>query len=469
MCGIAGLFGNGNRAAMRSRVERALEAIAHRGPDARGVVDVAPGVVGHVRLAIVDLDARSDQPMRRGATVLSYNGEAWNHAVVRAELEALGRAFTTPGDTEVVAAALDEWGEGALPRLEGMWAVLWVGADGIPRVARDRFGEVPLHVAMTADGLIAVASEVRALRALGCVGEWRWIGPGEVADLSTGKTRRWYKPAAGELDVERPEASAMLLAALRAGALERSMSDVPVATLLSGGLDSSIVAACLAEVVSDLIAYTAVLDPKAPDLKHARAVAAHLEIPLIEVHVDRPTADDLARCVAAIEMPHKAQVEIAWPCLALAERASADGRKVVYSGEGSDELWASYGFAHHGLKKASWRAYREDLFMGQHRKNFARCNKVFMRSGVECRLPFLSTPVVELALSLPEAVVRDGKDARRSKMVLSDAARGLIPDSVIARAKTPFQTGIGMDKMDPVGDPRRFYSLEHARVSGPGD
>lgn len=464
MCGIVGAFGD---VAAERKVEDALAAIAHRGPDAMAVKDTAGGRLGHVRLAIVDLDRRSDQPMTRGATTLAFNGELWNHRSVRAQLEALGRRFTTSGDTEVLAHALDAWGEEALARFEGMFACAWVGKDGTVRAARDRFGEVPLHVARTAGGGVAVSSEVRALRALGCRGEWHWVGPGEVWNLSRLTRRTWYVPPVEEFAGDRQDAAHRLLSALRAAAKERAMSDVPVATLLSGGLDSSIVAACLADVVPDLVAYTAVLDPHAPDLKHARAVASFLGVRLIEVSVASPTADDLARCVATIEMPHKAQVEIAWPCLALALAARANGHKVVYSGEGSDELWASYGFAYHGLKTATWRSYRERLFMEQHRKNFARCNKAFMRHGVECRLPFLSRPVVELALSLPERVVRDGKDARRAKMVLADAARGLVPDAVLTRAKTPFQAGIGLNKVAAVADPLRFYRLEHAREAGP--
>lgn len=463
MCGLVGVFGPGSS---QERVERALDAISHRGPDARATVETHTGWVGHVRLAIVDPDPRSDQPMKRGTTLLAFNGEVWNHATIRDELVKVGRRFSTSSDTEVVAAALDEWGDSALTRFEGMFVILWVGVDGAPRVARDRFGEIPVHVAYLPGGGVVVASEVRALRAAGCRGEWVWVGPGEVWNLATMARRRWYAPPAGELDIDRPEAAHRLLEALSGAASERAMSDVPVATLLSGGLDSSIIAACLAKVIPNLVAYTAVLNPKAPDVKHARAAASYIGIRLIEVSVAPPTADDLARSVGVIEMPHKAQVEIAWPCMALAEAARANGHKVVYSGEGSDELWASYGFAHHGLKTASWRDYREGLFIGQHRKNFARCNKVFMKSGIECRLPFLSRPVVELALALSEPVVRDGRDARRSKMVLTEAARGLVPDSILGRSKTAFQVGIGLDRLSPVADPARFYKLEHERASG---
>src|SRR5690606_20503727 len=104
--------------------------------------------------------------------------------------------------------------------------------------------------------------------------------------------------------------------------------------------------------------------------------------------------------IQTIEQPFKAQIEIGWACLHLARQIAADGYRVTYSGEGSDELWASYGFAYHGIQQHGWYDYRRDLFLDQARKNFVRCNKIFMAASVECRLPFLSTPLVEYALSL---------------------------------------------------------------------
>src|SRR5262249_19710798 len=142
MCGLAGGFvGEGV-------VRCGLAALRHRGPDATGVAALDRLTLGHVRLAILDLDPRSDQPFRYGRVTLSYNGELWNFAPVRAELQARGGRFATAGDTEVVAAALDRWGPEALPRLQGMFALAWTTDGEILHLARDRFGEVPLHVAV---------------------------------------------------------------------------------------------------------------------------------------------------------------------------------------------------------------------------------------------------------------------------------------------------------------------------------
>jgi asparagine synthase (glutamine-hydrolysing) len=182
------------------------------------------------------------------------------------------------------------------------------------------------------------------------------------------------------------------------------------------------------------------------------------------VPVPAPSADDLASVVRTIEMPSKAQVEIGWPCLVLAEAMRADGFKVTYSGEGSDELWASYGFCYHALQRRDWHQYRKALFGSQARKNFPRANNVFMRCSVECRLPFLHTPLVELALSLPEHVVREGRS--RPKAVLQDAVADLLPTGVVRRPKLAFQDGLGLKTAiaQTIASPERFYHAEHHRV-----
>jgi asparagine synthase (glutamine-hydrolysing) len=456
MCGIVGGVGD--------PVEAAVRALDHRGPDASGVVRHGKFWLGHTRLAILDLDERSNQPFLRGDLALVYNGELWNYEALRDELrEQHGQVFTTTGDTEVVAAALETWGASALRRMEGMFALAWTDGERL-WLARDRFGEIPLHHDLLGVGF---ASEMRGLHAMDVRSDVGWVAPGWVFafDEDGLRSRRcWYdvpiKPAAIGLE----EASSRLRDMIALGARERAISDVPVCALLSGGIDSTAVLYHLREHRPELVAYIAVHDPKSSDLRAAREAADHLDVELREVQVPAPTAEDLAGVVRRIELPHKAQVEIGWACLHLAKRIRADGFRVTYSGEGSDELWASYGFSYHGVKKEGWHPYRKGIFVGQHRKNFARCNKVFMAHGVECRLPFLHTPLVELALSLPETAVRR---KGRPKAVLCEAYRGLVPDRVVDRAKVAFQDGAGLKAAAAaaVSNPKKFYMAEFNQLS----
>lgn len=427
MCGIAG-----TRSA--ADVERLLAAIAHRGPDGHAVARSGPWHLAHARLAIIDPTPASDQPFRgtRG-TLLAYNGECWNYKELREELRAAGVAFRTSGDTEVVSAALERWGVEALKRMEWMGALAWSDGGNTLLLARDRFGEVPLYE----DGQ-TFASERKALP-----GGSRPVPPGHALELPGGASTCWYGVSPCPLPEKLPGAPARVQELVLAGCRERAVSDVPVCALLSGGLDSSAICLGLKPLVKNLVAYAAVHDPKSADLKRAREVAAFLGIELREVPVRAPTDADLREVVRIVETPSKAQAEIGWACLALAERMRADGFKVTFSGEGSDELWASYGFAFHALKTEDWHAYRKRLVLAQAEKNFARCNKVFLSRGVECRLPFLHRPLVELALDLPRAVVQA---KGRPKAILQEAFRGLLPDSVVNRQKVAFQDGLGIKR-----------------------
>lgn len=450
MCGIVGGLGEPSQAA--------LNALEHRGPDHQAIVRESELWFGHARLSIVDVSSSSNQPFRCGNLTLTYNGELWNYVALRNELISFGHGFRTSGDTEVFAVALEQWGEDALPRMQGMFAAAWTSGDGVLHLARDRHGEVPLHAFVGRP--FTFASELKAFKAMGLDPRgYEWVEPGHVWCVAPDgiRKRRWYRDPEHGFEGDRAQAEASVLAGVELGAVERTISDVPVCTLLSGGVDSAAVAAHLVKKIPNLVAYVAVMDRKSPDLRAAHEVAEHLGIELHEVSVPAPSSDDLARVVKIIEQPHKAQVEIGWACLQLAERMRSDGFKVTFSGEGSDELWASYGFAYHGIKQKGWGAFRRELFHDQHRKNFARCNKVFMSAGIECRLPFLSTGLVETALSLPQDIVQRGKS--RPKAVLQDSHAGLLPKRIVERQKLAFQDGLGLkdECRKAAADPRAFY------------
>lgn len=462
MCGIAGCSGS-----QRPLVEQLLYRIAHRGPDDRGITEEAGFTLGHVRLSIIDPTSASHQPFRRGDVVVTFNGELWNYRELRAEMEALGDTFTTAGDTEVLAALLDRWGPDGLSRVEGMFAIAW-GQDGHVWLARDRYGEVPLHYARTPHGL-TWASELKALVGYGTTYD---VQPGQLIKLTAHdgwaemEPSTWYTVPEETIDPDPAVAAATVRQLLSDGTRLRGLAaDVPACTLLSGGIDSAAVAAELREVIPDLVAYTAVMDPRSRDLRCARLTADALGLQLVEVKVEPPTADDLARVVMEIEQPHKAQVEIGWACLALGDAMRSDGFKVTYSGEGSDELWASYGMSYHGIKAKGWHGFRRQLVEDQARKNFARCNKVFMARSVEVRLPFLHRPLVEYALSLSQAAVTEPS---RPKAVLQHAYDAALPTSVVWRPKVAFQDGMKLKDAcaAAVADPARFYRAEYVAHYG---
>ncbi|MDP9843277.1 asparagine synthetase B family protein [Streptosporangium lutulentum] len=465
MCGVAAILGKANLALAAAR-------LSHRGPDAAAVVTVAGVTLAHTRLAIQDPGGRSDQPFRDGPVTIAYNGEIYNSADLRLAVERAdpGREWKTTGDTEVLAAALNVLGpDTALPMVNGMFAVAWADErrPGVLHVARDRHGEIPFHLHLAQP--VAVASELKAFTAMG-----RPVTENSVADVPAGcwaaisrkgiAWTRYHKQGCAPAASTLAKASAALKSSLARAVRRRLISDVPVCSLLSGGIDSAAITYELVQHRPGLVAYTARLDPKSRDLRCARETAEQLGIELVEVDIPVPTASDLARVVSVIEMPYKAQVEIGWACLRLADAMRGDGFKVTYSGEGSDELWASYGFAYHALQTTDWHVYRRDLMATQARKNFPRVNKTFMASSVEGRLPFCDPDLVDLALSLPRHAVADGK--AHPKAVLQHAYAGLLPDSVVRRPKVAFQDGLGLKTAitQVLHDPGRFYRAEYRRV-----
>jgi asparagine synthase (glutamine-hydrolysing) len=374
MCGIAGVNGPASRAAAQA-VERALEALRHRGPDDAGSVVVTAGdssateaVLGNRRLAILELSPAGHQPMQDEVTGnwVVFNGELYNHLEVREQLADRTR-FRGRSDTETLLRAYREWGESCLPRLRGMFAfALWDARDASLWCARDRLGIKPFYYALR-DGLFAFASEARALLAAGLAapdvdarglaGYVRWGSVPEpltlvagIASLPAGHTlraragrvlslRRYWSLAPGARD-ERP-AAAQVADELRRAVREHLLSDVPVASFLSGGVDSTVVTALAAAASPRPIETFTVCFPdrELDESDPARAAAERHATRHREVRLsDADVVALVPRCVPALDMPSADAVNT-W----LVSRAVASaGIKVVLSGLGGDELFGGY-------------------------------------------------------------------------------------------------------------------------------
>lgn len=459
MCGIVGGF--------NIDIRPGLALLHHRGPDAQGLITRGSLSLGHTRLAIIDLHPRANQPLVYNQITLAFNGAVWNYKELREQLEQEGFTFNTESDTEVFAALLSRDGVDALSKLEGMFAAAWVdSAEEVVYLARDRFGEIPLHLSLGIE--ILFASEIKALLELDASPETiRSVPPGHYAVLTEQACHfhRYYDIPVNPLEISPQDAATQLYRHLDQAVIERLNSDVPICTLLSGGIDSACITYFLSQHIDDLVAYTAVHDLQSEDLKAARVVAEALNIELREVSIPAPTAEQISRVIWHIEMSYKSQIEIGWPCLVLAEQIQKDGFRVIFSGDGSDELWASYYFAQKALETEDWYRYRKELFLLQERKNFARANKIFMAHGIECRLPFLNTALVEFALSLPRHVVQQ---EGQWKAIIQHAFEGKLPESITSRPKMAFQNGLKIKQAIAahIDRPRKFYHDEHKRFFG---
>jgi len=375
MCGILGWFGR-HEAADAGRFGAALDLLAHRGPDDRGVF-AAPGVLlGHRRLSILDLSPAGHQPMVEPASgaVIVFNGEIYNHVELRAELEGLGHQFFGHSDTEVLLHALIEWGDRALPRLNGMWAfAFWQPSKQHLLLARDRFGVKPLYFRNGHDGL-ALASEPKALLALFpqhravsetalldflgnnllyARGDSFYLGihvmpPAHCAtyEAGTGKlrlSRYWDYPANTDEALSAEDARAQFDALFTDAVRVRLRSDVPVGLTLSGGLDSTgVLAAASRHAAKPLVCYTSVYgEGESGELPWAKLASDAAHSPLIAVSAPQEGWLDTLRKVAW-HMDGPGYSPAVYPLWHLMQHARGDGVAVLLEGQGADEALAGY-------------------------------------------------------------------------------------------------------------------------------
>jgi asparagine synthase (glutamine-hydrolysing) len=419
-------------------------------------------VLVHERLAIVD-PAGGAQPLRSadGALALAVNGEIYNHR----ELErALSQPydFQTGSDCEVINALYRESGAEGIARLNGIYAfALWDAEKARFLIARDPMGVCPLYWGHDADGRLWVASEMKAL-ARHCA-DVAPFPPGHVYDSAAGTlvafhARPWREYEATQGVAVSPEA-------LRAGfeqAVHRQlMTDVPYGVLLSGGLDSSLVAACAARFARQRIedddrgeAWWPRLHSFAiglsgsPDLAAAEIAAKALgTVHHGFTYTFAEGLDALPDVIRHIESYDVTTVRASTPMYLLARRIKAMGVKMVLSGEGADEIFGGYLYFH---KAPDARAFHEETVRkldALHLYDCLRANKAMMAWGVEARVPFLDLEFLDLAMSMDAAHKMAGK-GRIEKAVLREAFAGALPDEILWRQKEQFSDGVGYGWID---------------------
>jgi asparagine synthase (glutamine-hydrolysing) len=465
MCSILGVFDLRPGADLAPVRPLALSLSArqrHRGPDWSGVYTHPACLLVHERLAIVD-PAGGAQPLRSGdgELALAVNGEIYNHRELERGLTQ-AYAFQTGSDCEVINALYREQGAAGIARLNGIFAfALWDAARARFLIARDPLGVCPLYWGHDGDGRLWVASEMKAL-ARHC-DDVAAFPPGHVYDSASGElvsyfAKPWRDYAATQGVSVAPEA-------LRAGfeeAVHRQlMTDVPYGVLLSGGLDSSLVAACAARFARQRIEEDdraeawwprlhsfAIGLEGSPDLAAAEVAAKALGT----VHHGftyrfEEGLDALPDVIRHIESYDVTTVRASTPMYLLARRIKAMGVKMVLSGEGADEIFGGYLYFH---KAPDARAFHEETVRkldALHQFDCLRANKAMMAWGVEARVPFLDLEFLDLAMSMDAANKMAGP-GRIEKAVLRKAFAGVLPDEILWRQKEQFSDGVGYGWID---------------------
>ncbi len=418
-----------------------LTRLVHRGPDDEGEVEADGSWLGHRRLSIVDVEG-GRQPLQNAAGDfwLVGNGEVYNHAAVR-KRELPGVPFRTSSDNEVALHLLDRDGPAALAELNGMFAFIAAGADGRFIAARDPVGIKPLYWARRG-GDVRFASEMAAFDR-----DWQpdieVFPPGHHWTPEGGLRRFAHAvPPAGPVPDDVIDSTRAVLV----DAVERQMmGDVSVGVFLSGGLDSSLVAAIAQRYLAargERLKTFAVGTAGSPDLLAARAVAEHLGTEHHEsVYTAEEAMESVAEVVAAIEAFDPSLVRSAVPNLMLA-RFTSRHVKVVLTGEGADELFAGYEYLSEIRDPAELQAELVRSVEGLHNLNLQRCDRVTMAHGLEARVPFLDREVIAHALRLPAGWKLAG-EGQPEKRILREAFEGWLPHEFLWRGKAQFGDGSG--------------------------
>ncbi|MBS0218988.1 MAG: asparagine synthase B [Proteobacteria bacterium] len=468
MCSILGVFDLRPGADLQPLRPLALSLSArqrHRGPDWSGVHAGANALLVHERLAIVD-PAGGAQPIRSGdgGLVLAVNGEIYNHRDLERRL-AHPYAFQTGSDCEVINA-LHRDGESPetwLGRLNGIFAfALWDEEARRFIIARDHMGICPLYWGHDADGRVWVASEMKAIARV-CE-DVAAFPPGHVYDSARGgEPVRWYRRAWREYDAVEGVAAdrAELREAFERAVHRQLMSDVPYGVLLSGGLDSSLVAACAAKFARQRIedddrgeawwprlhSFAIGLEGS-PDLAAAQIAANALgTVHHGFTYTFAEGLDALPEVIRHIETYDVTTIRASTPMFLLARRIKAMGVKMVLSGEGSDELFGGYLYFH---KAPNAREFHDELVRkldALHSYDCLRANKSMMAWGVEPRVPFLDVEFMDVAMRM-DAKHKMSGGGRIEKSVLREAFEGYLPKEILWRQKEQFSDGVGYGWID---------------------
>lgn len=436
MCGIAAIFGNHSE----EKIKEMIEKISHRGPDEEGIVRFNKLCLGHKRLSIIDLQT-GRQPLANEAENkhVVVNGEIYNHRQLRKELT--HHKFRSNSDSEVIVHLYEDFGTSFVQMLDGMFAFI-LSDGGIPYVARDTLGIKPLYYGKEGD-TIYFASELKALTGIceeihefppGCY----WT-PAENFQFYRKIEPQWVSKEWESQNLE--QICHTLRIKIEHAVQKRLMSDVFLGVFLSGGLDSSLIAAIVQKAMGKQRLKTFCVGTKeSSDLKAARQVASFLGTEHHEYIYDEKEATEiLQEVIYYLESFDPSLIRNAIPTF-FVSRLAARHVKVVLSGEGSDELFSGYSYLKQFRPGRELQRELLHLVRGLHNINLQRVDRMTMAHSIEGRVPFLDLDFIRYSIPLPpDLKLYQGIE----KWILRKAFHGYLPDEILWREKQQFAEGSG--------------------------
>lgn len=497
MCGIFAAFRHENVQEFKPRALQLSKRVRHRGPDWSGNVVKNTTILAHERLAIVGLDSGA-QPITSpcGNYILSVNAEIYNHIKIREQFP--DYAFKTLSDCEPIIPLYQKYDTDAPKHLDGMfaWCLYDAKRDRIV-AARDPIGITTMYMGRSSVSpqTVFFASELKCLT--DDCDDIVAFPPGHVYDSETDKITRYYTP--DWLDEDRIASTPLDLTAIRTtletAVRKRLMAEVPYGVLLSGGLDSSLIAAIAsretekanaklnvdeydAEGAKNLAGMDdqgnlhaggwsrlhsfAIGLPNAPDLQAARKVAKFIgSIHHEHTFTLQEGLDALDDVIYHLETYDVTTIRASTPMFLLSRKIKAQGVKMVLSGEGSDEIFGGYLYFAQAPSAAEFHTESVKRVKNLHLADCLRANKSTMAWGLEARVPFLDRDFLDLCMNIdPAEKMIDQKAGKIEKYILRKAfdtsddpsAKPYLPQEILWRQKEQFSDGVGYSWIDGLKD-----------------
>jgi asparagine synthase (glutamine-hydrolysing) len=435
MCGIVGVWGGVDV----SLVEKMMELVEHRGPDAKGmfVSPHGPGVLGHRRLSIMDPHG-GNQPIyneNRNMAVIA-NGEIYNFPQLRPEL-ARHHELTTTSDSEAILHLYEDHGSSVVEHLDGMYAFVIADEDKL-YAARDPIGIKPLYFAEKGSALL-FASELKAFPS--SCSKVREFPPGTFFHSDHGFSTFYSVPRIQSQTASVDYYIRKIKESLEKAVVKRLMSDVPLGAFLSGGLDSSIIAALARKHLGRFHTFSVGIEGSR-DVEAARIVSQHLDTIHHEyVFDEEEVREKLPEIIYYLESFDQDLVRSGIPCF-FTSRLAADYVKVILTGEGADELFGGYTYYktigdHETLHEELRRSVAS-----LHNVNLQRVDRMTMAHSIEGRVPFLDVSMIRLGQLVPPELKLAGSPVTE-KWILRKAFEDLLPQEIVWRTKEQFDEGSG--------------------------
>lgn len=437
MCGIAGIWGQNDP----KGVQTMMDSLIHRGPDADGifVAETQAGVLGHRRLSIMDPKG-GNQPIYgdEKSKAIVANGEIYNFPQLRPDLIERHN-FRTSSDTEAILHLYEEHGTETVNLLDGMYAFAIADENSL-FAARDPIGIKPLYYGEK-NGATIIASELKAIAK--CCDNVKEFPPGTYYHSDSGFTTFYTVPdLQPEVDADPEILIKRLRETLEEAVVKRLMSDVPLGAFLSGGLDSSIIAAIVRQHHSGPLHTFSVGIEGSQDLAAARLVSRHLDTIHHEyVITPEEVKEKLPEIIYFMETFDQDLVRSGIPCY-FTSRLAAEYVKVILTGEGADELFAGYTY-YKGIpdEEVLHRELRRSVGT-LHNINLQRVDRLTMAHSIEGRVPFLDLKCIELGQQIP-AKYKIAGDPLIEKWILRKAFEDMLPSEIVWRNKLQFDEGSG--------------------------